>query len=549
MQEFIRIIEKMRRDKEEMQAAVTKAILDSQESFEKLTLIETAKIIQTYFKDKKGGDDSTVGAVAGSIEDKDKAERVRQMKMHFDMNRIKAVIENQKRVKASRESSRQLATRATAAIENGDPAAADVAVGENGLSVAFEDSINGGVDPLDMRSVDPALDMESLEESNSSLTTSGSLVSNLSSMTRFVAQASTVSQSLVKKASSIVSLDDSIGTSEVNIKGMSSWQLFKRRKDILSEVRHKFIQKSIDEAENRVRAVQNDRPMVEIIDFFSNYLITETAIEILRETLQEVIQEGIDNKLKLSKATDIYFPKPKWLQEGPYKSMLLTWNLHKQHLEKRLNDYEVANSDVFDEIENEGGEDSLSLSALSSAAAGSMDKSELERKLTAEKALLNKKKMRRMTMNAHDIERQRLKDIKIKEELERQAKLNAEMFNEEMLARRFYEWEFQRTIHERRAMQEEDDLAHDLREAYIRQQELLLRNTTEGAGANELYGKRRLEIQKVVRERRNLELERAMMILEDKVRALTAMTVFTATAVIFVIFNGFLYSYVYNCVR
>ena len=97
------------------------------------------------------------------------------------------------------------------------------------------------------------------------------------------------------------------------------------------------------------------------------------------------------------------------------------------------------------------------------------------------------------------------------------AKMNEEMFNEEMLSRRFYEWEFKQMIQERRTMREEDELAHDVREDYKKQQELLLRNTTEGADTNELYGMRRLQIQKAVRERRNLEMERALMVLEDKV--------------------------------
>lgn len=513
IQEYIRIIEKMRRDKEEMQAAVTKAILDSHESFGNMTLMETAKIIQDYFKEKKG-DDSTVGAVASSIQDMDKADRKRQMKLHFNINRIKAVIENQKRIKAS-QSSRLLAQ----ASFKEDPGAA---LGENQLSMTLVADTDGVND--DFRSVNPALDMESMEESNrSSLTTSGSLVSNLSSVTRFVTQASTVSQSLMRQASSVISLDDSAGTSEVNIKGMSSWQLFKRRKDILSEIRHKFIQKAVDEAESRVLAVQNGRPLGEIIEFFTNYLVTETVIDMLRETLQEVIQEGIDKKLALQKASDIYFPRPKWLQEGSYRNMLMTWNLYKSHIEKRLNDYEVANRDVLNEVQDEGNSHSVALT---------VSKSELERKQVAEQALLNKKKKKRMSMNAHDLERQRLKEIKAKEEMERLAKLNEEMFNEEMLSRRFYEWEFKQMIQERRTMQDEDERGQAAREYYKYQQALLLRATTEGADANELYGKRRVEIQKVVRERRNLELERALMILEDKVRALI---IILATALMFAI--------------
>ena len=268
-QEYLRIVEKLRREDEELQAAVTKAIIDTNQTFEDMNLMETANTIKQYFHEKRGdrgvGDNSTVGAVTGGSTASDLTKmQIRKdliMMRPPDVEKINSVIEQHKLIKQQQ---KELTKRKSFAMSLGSLSVTSSMIepttmtlgndGNNSLAhSSLSPTVTGiGAESLRMPSItkDPYHNNNDREnkslltaiddEEQSQATLSSSFISNLTNITH---KAVDLGKFIATKASAVLSDDTSSrGTSEVDIRRMSAWQLFKKRKAILNDIRNAKIQ-------------------------------------------------------------------------------------------------------------------------------------------------------------------------------------------------------------------------------------------------------------------------------------------------------------------
>ena len=248
---------------------MTKAIIDTNQTFENMNVMETASVIKQYFHDKRGdrGDSSTVAAVTGGSTASDLTKmQIRKeliMMRPPDVEKINSVIEQHKLMKQQQKQQQKAMNTATrrmsmslglgslsltsSAAEHNDTAmiADNNSIAQSSLS----HTLTGvGTESLRMPSItkDQTPDRENRslltavdDDEESQATLSSSFLSNLTSITH---RATDLGRLIAAKASAVLSDDTSRGTSEVDIRRLSAWQLFKKRKAILNDIKNAKIQ-------------------------------------------------------------------------------------------------------------------------------------------------------------------------------------------------------------------------------------------------------------------------------------------------------------------
>jgi hypothetical protein len=367
-----------------------------------------------------------------------------------------------------------------------------------------------------------------------------------------------------------------IGPKNSRPRAMSFFEKYKQRKLIEAELREKFITKMANDADLSVKTqlVQN-RSQWMTTNLFTNF-IDSVINEMIYECSYEAIQEGKMAKLESEKKTGIYFPHyPSYLSYGTYNLLSNLWQDYKNELKENilLNESNIQklilslqaqkrneqsnhknssvqkkfllknpnynnNKKLFKLFYDVTKKTSLGIVGNSSGNnkdSDAADEYELAEKKKAESSKYEKKKLKKM-----------LRKLK-KLELERQQKLCFEMFQEELLCKRFYQWELKENLRERRIMKEEEKLSMSIRKEeeklkkMIAERMALMQKQRGGAAVDfdnltaqqlseidlsqELlakrdisltYEKRRKELKDLTLERRRRTEDQKLMILEDE---------------------------------
>jgi hypothetical protein len=203
-----------------------------------------------------------------------------------------------------------------------------------------------------------------------------------------------------------------------------AWELFKRRREIVVELKERFMQTEAVQASKRIKSdaiAERERWLASYI--FQNLIRTKID-EMMREVATEAIAEGEAAKRTAERVSGIMFPDPQWMQYDLYATLALNWKQRKAFLRRQI--------------------------ALKFGPSGGPPKDE--------------------SVGLDEIRETRLREVRraARAEKRRQQTLIGEMENEEALARAFYKWELQQNLRERREMRSEDADGKMMREAQKR---------------------------------------------------------------------------------
>lgn len=147
--------------------------------------------------------------------------------------------------------------------------------------------------------------------------------------------------------------------------------------------------------------------------FFFETVMDSFYTEFILQVARESLVEGREAKIAAEKISGLIFPNPPWMQHSTYTVIRDLWKDRKVFLKRQIE---------------------MRMQAGNKAEAAKKVREDPE---TATKKLEEKKRR--------------------KVELLRQRKLCAEMAAEELLCKKFYQWEFAQNLRERRLMREEDE--------------------------------------------------------------------------------------------
>ena len=264
---------------------------------------------------------------------------------------------------------------------------------------------------------------------------------------------------------------------------LSVYDVFKRRKMISQELTERYLTQACQDAEKKVQSeLYNARA-----DFLQTHsfesLIYDTVTVMIREIAEEGVSEGRIAKISAEKHSALYIPQPAWMQYATYFNLTSIWKERKVNLKM--------------EIE---------------ANKGLANKGEI----TAKKQDVEEEE-------AEVKEKKRLRRIARREE-KRQARLCAQMDEEEKRARIFYHWELLENLRERRTMKNEDEASYELRKVPVESiNDIITAKKFKALKVEEEQPKkvltaaqRRQELKEIAITRRRIEYENAQMTMEDE---------------------------------
>lgn len=318
---------------------------------------------------------------------------------------------------------------------------------------------------------------------------------------------------------------------------------------------------------------------------FTNF-IDSVINEMIYEISYESIKEGKEAKLETEKKTGIFFPHyPSYLSYGTYNLLSNLWQDYKNQLKESIllnesniqklilsltnqknNERKGLTNDrkkFFSKNPNYNNNKKLfklfydvskqtSLGVIGGATSSNNNNDQGNDKIEDEAELAERKKK-----ESNNYERKKMKRMmkKLKRlELERQQKLNFEMFQEELLCKQFYQWEMKENLRERRLMKEEEKLSLTIRKEEEKLKKLIAEKMAliqkqrpqgqAGDGSNNFelsqngepslneiqltqellakrdlsltYEKRRKELKDLTLERRRRAEDQRLMIIEDE---------------------------------
>jgi hypothetical protein len=201
-------------------------------------------------------------------------------------------------------------------------------------------------------------------------------------------------------------------------KKLTAYDIKKLKRDALLELQESFLREGTGIAQKEVKTrLKNERTLV-VLGQILDTLISDVFDVQIKNMAKEALFDGMKAKFVAERLSGLLIPQPSWMQYSSYCVIRDLWKDRKKVLKTKL---ELGMGQFKRQIRVQDEED--------------LNADATEVKLKKERILL---------------------------ELERQARLCAEMEAEEAQVRVFYAWELKENLRERRAMREEEEATKEL---------------------------------------------------------------------------------------
>ena len=127
-------------------------------------------------------------------------------------------------------------------------------------------------------------------------------------------------------------IEDYHGPSSGRPKRPQAWEMFQRRKDLLREVKEAYMMKEALASSDKISRQMAQARQFWYGDYLFKIMMRDTVDIIIREVVNEAMEEGLRAKFTAENISGIRFPDPEWMQYDMYATLAASWRRRKEFL-------------------------------------------------------------------------------------------------------------------------------------------------------------------------------------------------------------------------